>query len=62
VPTLVVKMRTSREDGNRTRARDYARRVQRLSPETSTPCRAAAQILAVDPNRPAEYNEPARPK
>jgi len=62
VMALVVKMRSSLEDGNRAQAQDYARRVQRLSPEASAPYRAAAQILAVDPNRPGEYKEPAGPK
>ncbi|MCU0916380.1 MAG: hypothetical protein MUC88_17725 [Planctomycetes bacterium] len=62
VPALVVKMLTSTEDGNRAQARDYARRVQRLSPATSASYRAAAQILAVDPNGPSEYKEPAGPK
>jgi len=62
VPALVVKMLVSKEDGNEAGAQDCARRVLRLVKTPSATYRAAAKILGVDPNAPADYKETIGPK
>jgi hypothetical protein len=56
VASLAIKARLSVEDGHLAEAKEFARRIQRLTKPDSGYYQNAAQVLAIDPNRPNTYN------
>jgi predicted Zn-dependent protease len=62
VSALLVKMYAAREAGNRVQTAEHAKRVLRLTKPASPAHRAAAQLLGVDPNIPADRTPPAGPR
>lgn len=62
VPALTLKMLISLQDQDLSKATEYARQIQSLSPQQSTPYQLAGKILAIDPNSPPGYKGPSEQK
>jgi len=57
VLSLAVKMLVELRAGHLTEAQGLARKIQALAEQSSPPYKLAANVLAIDPNRPVKYKE-----